>query len=164
MPYTDLDDFSTGTIAQKEEDLNTLSMDFGEFSRKSSLFSRMYGAIGGFTGGDVSDRLNISNYCLRQLLINTLFKTQEEIERLVGYALTERFIEEEVTLTPSRKMQLKYPGVESINVQRSWEVIAGLEDSTITYSTVDTPTVVTEVIGGKDQAFVQLPVDVVFNP
>jgi hypothetical protein len=158
MPYTDLDDFSAGTDSQKEEDLNTLLLTFGGFARKTDLQSKMYGAVdGGFTGGEDSGQLNVANYCLRQELVNTLMLTQEEVERCVGYALTDRFIEETFTLGFSRKVQLKYPNVKEINVTREWALDQTLD---IVFNTVDTPTV---EIDGSD-AFVQLPVDVVFNP
>lgn len=141
--------------------LNTLPMNPVDFARRSDTYELMFGVkTGSSRSKDSHNDPLVANSCLRQALLDLLVSVSSESEKLLGFLMRDRFVEEEVPVIFGKKLETTFAGVSAINVVRTWEAVAGLADIEIIYKTVDPPVV--EEIDGKSYA--QLPVSEVPNP
>ncbi len=141
--------------------LNTLPVNPVDFSRKSDTYELMFGVkTGSYRSKDSHNDPIVANSCLRQALLELLVSVSGESEKLVGFLMRDRFIEEEVPVVFGKKLEANFAGISAMNVVRTWESVAGLSDLSIVYKTVD-PAVVEEI---STKHYAQLPVSEVPNP
>lgn len=161
MPFVSLDSFAPGLSEdQAYEVLNTMAVDFLEFSEKSSLYARMYGVLTGAEEGNEELKDLVANSCLRTSLMDLLYEVQTDAEMRAGYPLADRFHEEFFAVIVNRKMQTTYPGIEEFNVERVWYPLDGYDEQAVTFN------VITDAVIELDSGvhYVQMPVDVVGDP
>lgn len=100
--------------AEVDKAINELLVTVDEFSRIACLDGRMYGVT---TKCDTCDESY--NACIRQHLIAELYSAQIQAEKTLCYALTPRYWVDEFEWDGREIIQLKHPGVESVNVVES---------------------------------------------
>jgi len=146
---------------EREELLNTLPMNLVDFSRRSDMYALLFGMrIGSTRTKDSHIDPIVANSCLRQSVLDLLVSVAGETENLVGYLMRDRYVTEEVPFIFDKKLETTFGGVETMNVTRTWESVAGLDAVIVNYKTVDDPTVEEDA----NKAYAHLPVSEVPNP
>jgi hypothetical protein len=145
------DQFPQYTNDELDEILNTLGMTMYDFARRADLYELMFGVK---TGSMRSKQPQISeiaaNTCLRQALLELLVSVSMEAEKYVGFVLKERYVAEEFPFTFDFKEEGGYAGIETMNVTRSWEAVAGLSSVPVVYKLIDPVTI--DETGGYPRA------------
>lgn len=167
MTVIQLDDFASYMSDEEVWDTaNDLLVNYYQFSKISNLKNRAYGVkIQSSTvldpeSGTVELDADYVNDCVRSAIWRTLHAVESETEKRLGYGLAPKYRVDTIPFPRTGKFYYNSPGVEKINVKRTWSTIDGYDavatnDYVIEGATVDT-------VGS--QSTVRLPVDVVFNP
>lgn len=130
------------TQAQVDQYINEMPVPALNFAVMSSLFHRFYGVLNGSNDGErqavqdpgidntsmTPDRY-ILNACARYAYPRIANSVLSELESVVGYHLTPRYVTETIPFQSSHhKLISQYPGVERLNVGRVWTTLPDLQE------------------------------------
>lgn len=142
------------TQTQVDKRINELPMGELEFSQISSLYHRFFGVLTGASDGEqiakpearnadrqLSKDSFVLNSCVRYQYPRLVDGIVSNMEAELGYALTDRYITEEVAFpTPSFKFQTLMKGVAKMNVAQVWHDVL-LDVSVTPFLELDIPVV-----------------------
>ena len=102
------------TQVQMDQIINNLYVNMHYFSRIASCSGRMFGVYTHI------DTCNIEiNRCAQEAMIRNLISSQKMIEDRIGTVITDRYVTEEILWDGAEMIQLKYMGLDTINVAAS---------------------------------------------
>lgn len=114
------------TQSQVDDIINSLAVNAYDFSQIACLDGRMYGVK------TKCEQCSLEiNYCVRNALSRILHSTQQKVEREVGYDISPQYHYARIPFGYSGKVQLPHRNIELVNVQQSYEVLAGYENLTV---------------------------------
>jgi len=105
-----------------DETINTLPLSFIDFSFVSGTKGSLYGVK--VDSNRSEDTPFLVNECLRKGVIRTLVSVCSEAESKIGYMLSDRYLTYTLPLPNAHRFMLPYPGVEKVEVKRTWVDVA----------------------------------------
>lgn len=144
--------------------VNELAISYIDFAINSFLFQRAYGVKTGSLEGANYQEFYVNN-CIKEEVYRALWSIQEDTEDTVGFNLSDRYHYEDIAWPSYGRTALKWPGLDTLNVQPVWSEVENYGPFDISpYVELD----ITVDVGGAtiahvDASFVDNPRDVILR-